>query len=467
MFSSSLSGRLLLITTLFVLLAEATILVPSVARFREDYLASRLERAQIASLALLANDTIDPDLEKELLATAGVYNVVLRRDEVRQLVLSSPIPAPVSATYDLREGTPWSLIRDAMADLAAREGGVIRVIGNPVQQAGLLIEVTLASGPMRAEMLDYGLRLLLMSALVALVLALLLLLAVRRFVLLPMRQVVRAMTSYGEAPEDARRIHSPAAAVAELREAEVALTRMQTQLTASLRQRERLAQLGEAVAKVNHDLRNILTTAQLFGDRLEAVEDPVVKRTVPKLLGSINRAVNLCEATLAFGKTEEPPPSLSRFPLAGVVNDVIDSERLAAGEHDLSFSEDVPAGLVIRADPEQLYRVIGNLVRNARQALLAAGKPGEICVRATESDAEWDIVVSDTGPGLPPKAQENLFRPFQGGVRKDGSGLGLAIAAELVRGHGGRLELLSTGPEGTSFAIRLPRTLSGLDEGAV
>src|SRR5690606_27325861 len=101
-----------------------------------------------------------------------------------------------------------------------------RVIGNPVQQAGLLIEVTLASGPMRAEMLDYGLRLLLMSALVALVLALLLLLAVRRFVLLPMRQVVRAMIRYGEAPEDARRIHSPAAAVAELREAEVALTRM-------------------------------------------------------------------------------------------------------------------------------------------------------------------------------------------------------------------------------------------------
>jgi len=87
---------------LFVVLAEVLILVPSVARFRQDYLSASLERAQIASLALEAEDRISSDLEAELLETAEIYNVVLRRNEVRQLVLSSPIPAPVVSSFDLR-----------------------------------------------------------------------------------------------------------------------------------------------------------------------------------------------------------------------------------------------------------------------------------------------------------------------------------------------------------------------------
>ncbi len=108
------------------------------------------------------------------------------------------------------------------------------------------------------------------------------------------------------------------------------------------------------------------------------------------------------------------------------------AERLAAGEHDLSLARMCRTGLTIRADAEQLYRVIQNLVRNARQAIVAAGRAGEIDVAAWEDDTGWHIEVRDTGPGLPPKAQEYLFQPFQGGVAKGGSGLGLTIAAELV-----------------------------------
>jgi signal transduction histidine kinase len=245
--------------------------------------------------------------------------------------------------------------------------------------------------------------------------------------------------------------------VTELREAEEALRSMQTQLTGALRQKERLAQLGAAVAKVSHDLRNILATAQLFADRIEASEDPLVRRMAPKLVASITRAVNLTESTLAFGRVEEPPPALRRVQLAAIVGDVIDGERLACGDYDISFAEDIPAGLTLRADPEQLYRVILNLVRNARQAIMATGRPGEISVAASEDDEAWWITVTDTGPGLPPKAREHLFQPFQGGARKGGSGLGLAIAAELVRGHGGRLDLQRTDETGTRFAICLPK----------
>ena len=464
MFLNSLSGRFLILTTVFVMLAEVLIFVPSIARYREDYLLLRLEKAQIASLALLADDMIDPDLERELLANAGVFNVVLRRDEVRQLMLSSPIPSPIEKTFDLRDASPFELIGDALVRLASPRNDVIRVIGSPVRQAGLLIEVTMESAPLRMAMIDYGVRILLLSAVISVVTAMLLFLAVRRFLVKPIRGVVDAMISYAEAPEDARRIINPTAGVSELREAENALASLQTQLTNALRQKERLAQLGGAVAKISHDLRNILTVAQLFMDRLERSEDPAVQRAAPKLVNSISRAVNLCESTLAFGKAEEPPPTLDRVMLAGIVNDVVDAERLATGGYDLSFSEDIPAGMVIRADAEQLYRVLSNLIRNARQAIIASGKPGEISIRASEDDAEWSIKVIDTGPGLPPKAKEHLFQPFHGGTRKDGFGLGLAIASELVRGHGGRLDLLSSGEDGTAFAIHLPKSVAALEE---
>ena len=456
MFLNSLSGRFLILTTIFVMLAEILIFVPSVARFRQDYLLLRLERAQIASLALLADDMIEPELEVELLRNAGVYNVVLRRDEVRQLMLSSNLPAPVGATFDLREPTAWMLMRDAIMCLLKTENEVIRVVGEPLREAGLLIEVTMDSGPMRTALIDYGLRILALSLVISVITAVFLFIAVRATLVRPIERVVGAMQSYANAPEDARRIIEPTATINELRDAESALMSMQTQLTGALRQKQRLAQLGGAVAKISHDLRNILTTAQLFTDRMEQSDDPTVQRVVPKLLNSMSRAVNLCESTLAFGKAEEPPPKLERVDLAVLVQDVLDSEAIAADAGAMAFVNKVPAGLSLRADPEQLHRVLTNLTRNARQAL-AKGTGGKITIAGDECDAEWRITVEDNGPGMPARAQEHLFEAFQGGARSGGTGLGLAIAAELMRGHGGRLELAATGEAGTTFALHLPK----------
>ena len=454
---NSLSGRFLILTTIFVMLAEVLIFVPSIARFREEYLQNRLERAQIASLALLADDMIDSDLEEELLQNAGVFNVVLRRDEVRQLMLASPMPQPIDDTFDLRDGTAPVLIRDALMRILEPDNEVIRVIGAPTREAGLLIEVTMETAPLRASMIDYGIRILVLSAVISIVTAGLLFVAVRAILVKPIRGVVGHMQRYAAAPEDARRIITPNAGVTELREAEEALRSLQTELISALRQKDRLAQLGSAVSKISHDLRNILTSAQLFTDRIEASEDPLVRRMAPKLVNSMTRAVHLCESTLAFGKAEEPSPTLMIFTLDDLVADVLDSERLAVGDHDLSLSENIPPLFSLRADPEQLFRVVSNLVRNARQAIIATGRPGEINVSAYEDADNWWIEIADTGPGLPSKAQEHLFQPFQGGVAKGGTGLGLAIAQELVRGHGGALELDRTGPKGTVFSIRLPK----------
>ena len=454
---NSLSGRLLILTTIFVMIAEVLIFVPSIARFREDYMLNRLERAQIASLALLADDMLDPELEGELLENAEVFNVVLRRDEVRQLMLSTDMPKAISQTFDLRDATALRLIRDAMTRMIRPEQEVIRVIGAPVREAGLLIEITMETGPMRMAMIDYGVRILMLSAVISVFTAFLLFLAMRALILKPIKGVVGHMQSYAQAPEDARRIIEPSASVTELHEAEVALRTLQTDLTQALKQKERLAQLGSAVSKISHDLRNILTSAQLFTDRIEMSEDPTVKRMAPKLVGSITRAVHLCESTLAFGKAEEPGPTLTMVPLAELIEDVVEGEKLASGDHAISYAADIANGLMVRADPEQLYRVLSNLVRNARQALMATAQGGEIAVNARETDIAWLIEVADTGPGLPAKAQEHLFTPFQGGARKGGSGLGLAIAAELIKGHGGNLVLVKSDANGTVFCLTLPK----------
>lgn len=455
---NSLSGRFLILTTVFVMLAEVLIFVPSIARFREDYLLARLERAQIASLALLADDMLSDELEAELLRNAEVFNVVLRRDDMRQLMLSSPIPQPVAATYDLRKQRPWVLMRDALIRLVTPENQVIRVIGRPVRDGGELIEITMETRPLRTAMIDYGLRILVLSAVISVMTALLLFLAVRRFLVRPIKGVVEVMKRYAAAPEDARSIIRPSAGIRELREAEEALQQLQTELTQALKQRERLAQLGAAVAKISHDLRNILTSAQLFTDRIETSDDPLVRRLAPKLVSSITRAVSLCEGTLAFGRAEEPAPTLTMFQLADVVGDVLASEMLSVSDDRVEFVNAVPGGLMVRADPEQMFRVILNLVRNAHQAIAGAGTAGTVTVRAREEDESWWIEVADTGPGLPERAKEHLFTAFQGGVRKGGTGLGLAISAELVRGHGGTLSLKRTGPDGTVFEICLPRS---------
>ncbi len=454
---NSLSGRFLILTIIFVMLAEVFIFVPSVSRFRADYMLDRLERAQIASLALEVDDMISPALEAELLENAEVFNVVLRRDEIRRLALSSPIPQPINKSYDMRDPTAMTLIKDAFTTLLDPEDRVVRVIGNPVRDGGLLIEVTMMQRPLRNAMIDYGQNILVLSAVISIITASLLFVAVQLFLVRPIKGVVDHIQKYAASPEDARRIIEPSAGVRELRDAEESLASMQNQLTGALKQKERLAQLGGAVAKVSHDLRNILTSAQLFTDRIESSDDPLVKRMAPKLVNSITRAVHLCETTLAFGRVDEPGPTLNRMELRPVVSDVFDSERLSADATEITFENEVPASMVIRGDKEQLFRVVNNLTRNARQAIAATNKPGNITVKGWEDDSAWYLSVTDTGPGLPPKAQEHLFQPFQGGVRKGGTGLGMVISSDLVRGHGGRIDLERTDETGTAFVIQLPK----------
>ncbi len=458
MFFNTLSGRFLGLTIVFVVIAEVLIFVPSVTRFRTDYLQNRLELAQLAALALLAtpvDSTVDPALEAELLETADVFNVVLRRDEVRELVLDSPLPSPPAETYHLLEDNAFDMVRDSLEVYFAPDDRVIRVVGRTGMGSGSGIEVTMIEAPLREAMIHFGLRILYTSLAISVATAALLFLAVRYLIVQPMSRVVAHMVSYRDAPEDATRVIAPESDVRELREAETALQDLQLRLTGALKQKERLAALGGAVAKISHDLRNLLTTAQLLADRIESSADPSVRRTAPKLVASLSRAITLCERTLTFGRAEETPPEFGAFALEPLLEEVVENET-AATEGRVRITAQTPPGLVVHADADQIFRVLTNLVRNAAQAIETSGKPGEVSVQACLAGDRVQIRVADTGPGLPEKARENLFQPFRGGARQGGAGLGLVIAADLVKGHGGTLTLERSDAGGVTFLLSLP-----------
>ncbi len=455
---NTLSGRFLGLTIVFVVIAEVLVFVPSMGRYREDYLQNRLELAQIAALAQLAtpDDAVAPALQKELLNTADVLNVVLRRDDVRELVLPFQTPVMVDDNFDLRKANQFALMRDALRVFLADHDRIIRVIGQTTQGAKSEIEVTLHEWPLREALIAHGLRILYTSLVLSLATAALLFLAVQRLIVRPIGRVADHMAAYRDDPEDASRIIAPQSGARELHEAETALRDLELRLTAALRQKERLAGLGGAVAKISHDLRNLLTTAQLLADRIDASTDPAVRRTAPKLVNSLARAINLCERTLTFGKAEELPPAPTVFLLEPLVAEVLENERQTTAGGCTAFASDIAAGLRVRADPDQLFRVMSNLVRNAGQAIEASGKPGIVTVAAVEAAGRSEIRVRDTGPGLPQQARDNLFQAFRGSVRQGGSGLGLVIAAELIKGHGGTLALEETGTRGSVFHISLP-----------
>lgn len=454
----SLSGRLLIVTIAVVMLAEIAIFVPSVARFRQDYLLERVHRAEIAAFTVLASPdrSISTELQDVLISRAEVRNVVVRREGVREMVLSGPGFPEIKETYDLREPSIWELIRDALIQIADTEEGVIRIRAYAPQDMGKELEVTLDSGPLGDAMRAWGLNILWLSLAISITTAAMVFFAVRRAVVRPITKVISNVKRFSENPEDPARFIEPRSRVGEIAEAEHAVADMQRDVHAALKARSRLASLGEAVAKISHDLRNILGTTQLMADRLEMSQDPIVARTTPKLLGSLDRAIRLCQSTLAYGKAEEAPPETRVIAFGELAEEVIEGLGLMGNDAGVTTLVDVEAELMVEADPEQLFRALDNLTRNAVQALKATGKPGRLTIAADQTDRQVEISVIDTGPGLPARARDHLFKPFQGGARREGTGLGLAIAHELIRANRGDLVLVSSTTAGTEFRITLP-----------
>lgn len=451
-----LSARLLVLTIGFVMLAEFLIYSPSIARFRLDWLQGRIAAAHLAALSLEATPShmVSDELRAQLLEHAGAYVIIIAKPGDVRRVLAVDMPPVANAIVDLRESSATDLIANAYATLFHRSNRVLRVIGPSPSEAGDVVEVLVDDRPLRKEMIAYSWRLLGLSIVISLITAALVYLSLHWVIVRPLRRLSSNMTAFRNAPDDPRNVIEVTTRGDEIGVAQRGLAEMEQALRASLRQQTRLAKLGTAVTKISHDLRGILTTAQLLSDRLADSSDPKVRQLAPTLIGSIDRAVALCSQTLTYARDDLPPPQRSRFPLAGLVLEVGGVVGLLTG-NKTRWVTDVPADLEVAADRDQLFRVLVNLGRNAAEAGASAIKVWA----SVGAGGLLRIDVADDGPGLPPKALDKLFTPFTGSARAGGTGLGLAIARDLVRGHGGDITLAESSAAGTIFRIEIPATV--------
>lgn len=459
--STGLSARLLMLTVLFVMLSEVLIYVPSIARFRKDDLEERIAKAHLAVLALEAtpDNMVDRELETALLSHADAYAIVLTDADRRTLMLGEYGPPPVNLEIDLREEGIWRMVSQAFATLFQPNSRILKVTGTSPAQPGATVEVTIDERPLRDAMHAFSIRILTLSIIISLLTAGLVFFSLQWLMVRPIVQLTDAMMRFREHPEDEAATLQPSRRRDEIGVAQRELAVMQDQIRTALRQKSRLAALGAAMARINHDLRNALSTAAMASDRLSVIPDPEVQRLAPKLYQAIDRAIVLCTRTLDFVRDVKPNLRLTKISLA---------ELLAEAEGGLAGHAEAPPVIQFRggelevvADYDQFLRVLSNLVLNAAQA-----GANQIDVAARSQGERLIIELVDDGAGIPRAQHDTLFKPFSGSGRNGGSGLGLAIAREIIRAHGGELSLAATGPAGTTFRIDLPRRQTAADRPA-
>jgi signal transduction histidine kinase len=466
----SLSGRLLLLTLVYVLVSEVLIFVPSIGRYHRQLLDEHIQSAELAILPFTeaSGEGLSESLRDELLRRAGAAAVTLKRADQKQLFLVDNEPRRIDVFINLATQMSPSDMVDALDCLLHGGNRTLHVVAPTRITGAQSIGIVLGEAPIHAALVAYSWRITFTSLFISMTTALLVFVSLYVVFVRPMARLTRAMVGFRQNPEDQSRIVEPGSRKDEIGIAERELYFMQRDLFGSLQQKTRLAALGAAVARIQHDLRNILSNAQLASDRLTAIDDPVVKRLTPRLVASLDRAVALATTTLRYGRADERPPERKRVALKPLIEEAGES-AIAVSGGTIRFTNGIDPALQVDADPDQLYRMILNLVRNAAEALTAASgsaetdasdAAAEIKVSASRRNGGVTVDVADNGPGIPEAMQAHLFQPFAS-ARAGGSGLGLAIARELARGHGGNVELVATGKSGTCFRISIPDQIGG------
>ena len=457
-----LSARLLILTVLIALAAALLILVPSLADYQENGYLDRVRAAELASLTVdvAPARTVSAAIKTQLLRAAGVVSVAVQSEGVRRLEVEAARMPRTPELVDLRNSDLATWISQPFLTLFSGDDRYVRVVARPRFRDGDFIEVVIPNAPLREDLAAYLLKVVWMALFIAAVAGAGLFLLLDAFLVRPIQKLTLAMERFRADPED------PAAHIAisrrrdEIGRAEAELDVMQADLRAALASRARLAALGEAVAKINHDLRNMLSSAQIASERLASLQDPRVSQVLPRLERALDRAITLATDVLNYGKSQEAAPQPAEIVLLPAVHAA--AEDAGFGDGGVGLLSDVPAGAKIMADPEQLHRILVNLLRNAREAIEAGGRAGQGLVRVSldQQDGASVLRLADNGPGLPEKATQHLFQPFAGSARSGGAGLGLAISRELAQAHGGDLLLVANGPDGAAFELILPGTLA-------
>lgn len=463
---SGLSNKLIAAIIAVILLVEIIVYLPSLATFRASWLDDRLRVGIVAARVLDAVPdvmSVPRTLTDRLLASAGANAIVYRRAGQSQLIeLADPVTPDVVATADMRQRDLPSLIVGALDTMFAGPGRTLRIVGEGDIDDSL-VEILMPERPLRSDMINYSRNILLVSLGFAAVTAFALYMLVSQLFILPVQRLTNNILRFRKAPENATLILAPTQRADEIGTLERELAAMESELFTMLRRQRHLADLGLAVAKINHDLRNTLTSAQLLSDQVATLEDPKVQRLAPRLVTTLDRAIGFAQSVLDYGREAASVPKPGQVNLKVLIEDAAQEAHLL-GHPSIAFSAEINEGLIVYVDAGQMTRVLVNLFKNAREALEAVQKTGEhrISVVTTEEGTTVTLDIADNGPGLPPRAKENLFVAFDGSARAGGTGLGLAIARELTEANGGSLSYVETEEPGAHFSLTLPKDIHSL-----
>jgi signal transduction histidine kinase len=217
----------------------------------------------------------------------------------------------------------------------------------------------------------------------------------------------------------------------------------------------RLATVGQVAARIAHELRKpcqaIAASAAALRDRVPPGEAAWVGQ-LDIIEKEIRRSDVTMQNLLAMSRAKDPVKQV--VDLGGVVQKTFGCVESSDGI-ELRLVAD-PDPFLVEADPDQLRQVLVNLISNAVEAVQDRGR---ITVEARRRDGFDEIVVTDSGSGIPSDLWEQIFEPLVT-TKVEGTGLGLAICRQIVERHGGAIEVVATVEPGATFRIRLPRTSS-------
>ena len=464
-----LTARLMVVTIAAVMIAIGSFSITRLSLSRENALRDRLSAARSVAMVFAA-DSPSPsqELSRKILDAVGAKMIKLSSPAGKMIAIGDPTAAQ-SARYRFDNTDPSMLegIRGAFETLFAQPGTTLLVVG-PGPTVGSRVEVLLDQTPIIQQVWRVTLNFFILSLIVAAAITLVLWGALWRLVIRPVTRLTDNIIAFGASPQDINRVMAPSGRRDEIGRAELALATMQSTLVHELSQRKRLAELGLAVARINHDLRNMLATAQLISDRLATIDDPLAQRLAPQLVATLDRAIEFCQSTLAYGAGRERAPIRRRFDLRVLVREIVETAEAASAGVTI-YTIDIPPNFEVLADRDHVRRTLENLAHNALQALSKRAPQGRsaairfAAIRTAEQEAL--IEVSDTGPGFAPGADDHMFEPFHRTTHDGGSGLGLAIAGDLVARNGGSIRLAPAEPEdfycGARFLITLPAPRAG------
>ncbi len=457
-FITGLSGQLLILTILFVLLAEAVIFFPSASNFRKNWFEERAMSARHQAIALNAA----PEsynrmmLSETVMKDTDITMISVEVNGESRLVLGAPPETSDIKTIDLRKNWGGLMLGPTLSAFTEKEG-YFRVLADPPggQWKGgnyQTLEYLVPRQSLQKAMESYCHNILGLSVLIAFITGVMLYSVLRFLIIKPLQCLgddVADFENDPSAPLQKKRTHDRKDEIGDLSRA---FTDMQEGVQASLEQRKRLADLGLAVSKINHDLRNVLTSAQLVSDRLATDKDERVRKMGERLVRAVDRGVRIAEGVLEYSSEKEDVLDLETVNLAAIASEAA-HDTLRRYDY-VSFENKIDPKLLAKADADHTYRIFQNLIRNAAQAL--KDRPdAKITLDARNGGQNIYATLSDNGPGLPDKVRASIFTPFSTGGGRGRTGLGLTISKELAEAQGGNILLVSSDEQGTSFELTL------------